>query len=89
MGRPGKGITTSMDLSTRRSNKKKGKVSISDITNQYLRKFLKKFQNSSYLGYKSKQIHNYPTEDYCFLIKQINNLIKRDSRVQLHTKGIK
>ena len=56
---PGKGITTSLGLSTKRSNKKKksGFV-ITYITNQYLSKLLKNFNNSSYLSLKSKQVHN-------------------------------
>ena len=59
MRRPGKGMTTSLDISTRSSNKKqKTKFSITGITNQDLSKFLKKFNNSPYIGYKSKQVHN-------------------------------
>ena len=42
---------------------------ITDITNQDFRKFIRKFNNATYIGYKSKQVHNEPTEDYFFLIK--------------------
>ena len=77
MGRPGKGMTTYLTLSTKIPNKKKNsRFSITDITNQYFRKFLKKFKNSPYLGYNSKQVHNEPTESYFFLIKYITKLIK-------------
>ena len=51
MGRPGKKLNTSLDISTKRSNKKqKAKFAITDITNQDFRKLLKKFNNSPYLG---------------------------------------
>ena len=70
MGRPGKGLTASLDLRTKRSNKKqKTRFSNIDINNQDVRKLLKKFNNSSYLDYKSKKVHNEPTEAYLFLIK--------------------
>ena len=63
MGRPGKGLTTSLDLITKSSNnKKKKKFAITEITNQDLSNFLGKFKNSTYLVYKSKQVHNEPTE---------------------------
>ena len=60
---PGKGLTDSLSISTKRPNKEqKAKFSITDITNQDFRDFLKKFGNSPYLGYKEKQVHNEPTE---------------------------
>ena len=37
---------------------KKEKFAITDITNQDLRKFLNKFKDSPYLGYKQKQVQN-------------------------------
>ena len=36
---------------------------ITDITNQDFRKLLKKFNDSPYLGYKSKQVNDEPTKD--------------------------
>ena len=46
MGRPGKGKTTSLALRTKKSNKKqKARFDITDITEQKLRKFLKKCNN--------------------------------------------
>ena len=49
------GMATSLDIRTKITNKKqKERFSITEITIQYLRKFLKKFINSSYLGYKIK-----------------------------------
>ena len=66
-----------MSLIKKRSNKKKKPgFYITDITNQYFSKLLKKFKNSSYIGYKIKQVHNEPNEAYFFLIKHINKLIK-------------
>ena len=63
MGRPGKGLTTSMDIRTKRSNKKqKERNGITDITKQDFSKLLEKFKNSPYLGYKIKQVQNEPTE---------------------------
>ena len=59
IGIPGKGRATSMYLRTKIPNKKqKSRFAITDITKQYFRKLLKKFDNSPYLGYKSKQAHN-------------------------------
>ena len=67
---PCKGLTNSLALRTKRSNnKQKARFSITDITNKDFRKFLKNFNNSPYLGYKSKQDRNEPTEAYLFLIK--------------------
>ena len=64
MGIPGKGVTTSLCLSTERPNKKqKARFSINDITNQYFKKFPKNFNSSPYLGYNIKLVHNKPTED--------------------------
>ena len=72
MGITGKGLTNSLALRTKRSNnKQKARFAISRITNQDLRNFLKKFNNSPYLGSKSKQVHNEPTKAYFFLIKHI------------------
>ena len=74
----GKGLTASMSLRTKITNKKqKSKFAISDNSNQDFREFLKKLNISPYLGYNSKQVHSKPTEAYIFLIKQITCLIKR------------
>ena len=63
MQQSGKGITTSLSLRNKRPNKKqKARFDITDIDNQDLRKFLNKFRNSLYLGYKKKQVHNELTE---------------------------
>ena len=65
MGRLGKRLTNFLDIIIKKSNKKqKLMFSITDITNQDFRKLLKKFKNSPYLGYKIKQVHNEPTEDF-------------------------
>ena len=70
MRRSGKGLTTSLTIRTKRTNKKqKARNSITDINNQYFRQFLKKIRNLTYLSYKMKQVHNEPTEAYLFLIK--------------------
>ena len=67
MRKPGKGITTSLYLRTKRSNKKQNaKFSITDINEQDLSKLLKKFNNPPYPGYKSKHIHNETIEAYFF-----------------------
>ena len=77
MGRTGKGLTTSLALRPKRLNKKqKARFAITNITNQDFRKLLKKFKNSPYLGYKTKQFQNEPTESYFFLIKYITKLMK-------------
>ena len=74
----GKGLTTSPTLRTKSpNNKQKARTSITEITNQDFRKFLKEFKNSPYLGYKNKQVHNQPTEAYFFLIKQVYKIVKR------------
>ena len=80
---PGKGLTTSMDLSTKNSNKKKKvRFDITDITNQYFRKLLKKVKNSPYPSYKIKQVDNEPTMAYFSLITHITKPTKRERRVQ-------
>ena len=58
------------------NNKQKERISITDITKQDFRKFLKKFKKSPYLGYKSKKVHKKTTESYLFLIKHITKLTK-------------
>ena len=62
MGRSVKFLAASLALRTKIKNKKqKERISISEITNQYFRKFFMEFNNSPYLGYKNKQVHNEPT----------------------------
>ena len=83
MVRTGKDLTTPLDTRTKMSNnKQKERFSITDITNQDFRKFLNNFNNLPYLGYKSKQVHNEPTEDYSFLTKQITKLMKTKRHVK-------
>ena len=43
--------------------------------------FFGRFNNSPYLGYKIKQVHNEPTEDYFFPIEHITKLMKSESGV--------
>ena len=86
----GKGMTASLVLRTKIPNKKQRvRISITDITNQDFRKFLKEFNNSTYLGLKNKQVHNEPTEAYFLLINHISKLVKSKNHVRLHTKGVK
>ena len=60
----GKGMTISLALRTKISNKKqKSRFATTDINHQDLRGLLKKFKNSPYLYYKSKQVNNEPNED--------------------------
>ena len=74
---PGKGMTNFLALRTKISNKKqKAGFDITDISNQDFRKFLKRFNNSPYICYKSKQVHNEPIKSYLFLIKKITKLMK-------------
>ena len=64
------------------SNKKQtARFSITEMTNQGFSKLLKKYNNSPYLGYKSKQVHDEPTEAYSFLIKNITELMKNESHL--------
>ena len=69
MGIPVKGLNKSLALRTKSLKNKKGKFSITDITKQDFRKLRKKFDNSPYLGYKSKQAHNESTKDYFRLLR--------------------
>ena len=56
-------MNTSLAIRKKSPNKKQmARFSITNIKNQDLRKFLKKFKNSPYLGYKRKQVHNEPNE---------------------------
>ena len=76
---PGKGINTYLDIRTKISNNKQNsRFYITDITNQDFRKLLNKFNNAPYIGYKSKQVCNEPTEDYFFLLKYITELMKSE-----------
>ena len=77
-------MNTSLGISNKNSNKKQKEMfAITDITTQDNRKFLKNLKNLPYLDYKSKQVHNEPTEAYLFLIKHITKLMKSDRRVWL------
>ena len=52
-------MTTSLDLRTKSPNKEQNSwIAITDITNQFFRNFPKEFNNSPYMGYKKKQVHN-------------------------------
>ena len=72
-----------------KSKQEKARFAIPDITKQDLREFLKKCNNPPYLGYKSKHVHNEPTETYFSLIKQITKKIKIKRHVQLRTNFVK
>ena len=77
MGRSGKGLNNYLALRTKSQNKKqKARFAITEITNQDFRKFLNKFNNAPYIGYKIKQVRNEPTEAYFFPIKNITKLMK-------------
>ena len=90
MGILGKGLTTSLSLRIKNPNKKqKLSFAITDIINQYFRKLLKGFNNSSYLGYKNKQVPNKPTESYFLLIIHVSKIIKINNNIRLLTKGVK
>ena len=87
MGISGKGLTLSLIISTKRPNKKqKARNSVTDINTQYFRKLLNKFKNLPRIGYKKKKVHNEPTEDYLFLVKQISKILKIKNHVQLCTQ---
>ena len=90
MGRPCKGLTASLNIMIKISNKKQTeRFSITDTTKQYFIKLPNKFNNSPYLGYKSKQVHNEPTEAYLFLIKHITKVMKSERHVQIRTNFVK
>ena len=77
MGIQCKGLTNSLYIHTKRSNKKQNsRFSINDINNQDFRKFLKRFNSSPYLGLKIKQVHNIATEVYFFPVKYITKIMK-------------
>ena len=50
---------------------------------------LKKFEDSSYIGYKIKQVQNEPTEAYLFLIKKITKWMKNKRHVRIRTNFVK
>ena len=89
MGRIGKRMNNSLASRNKSKKKQKAKFANTDITNQDLRELLNKFENSPYLSYKHKQVHNEPTESSFFLIKLITKRIKINGHVQIHTKGVK
>ena len=54
----GKGLTASLALRNKTSNKKqKERFSMTEITKQDFRFLFNKFENIPYIGYKSKQVH--------------------------------
>ena len=71
------------------NNKQKARTSITGITNQYFRDFLKEFNTSLYLSYKKKQVRNEPNEAYVFLIKHIPKQIKIKNQIRLYTRRFK
>ena len=80
MVRSGEGMNTSLALRTKIPDKKqKARIDITDITHNDIRKFLEAFNNSPYLGYRKKQVHNEPTESYFLLINQFYKIIKSKS----------
>ena len=84
VGLSGTGTTTSMEISTKSSNKKQNtRLYITDITKQDFRKLLKKFKNSPYIVYKIKQVYNEPAEAYFFLIKNITKIMKIERHIRL------
>ena len=86
----GKGVTTYLAIRIKILNKKqKSGFFINAITNQYLRDFLRRSNNSPYLGYKKKEVDNEPTEACFFQIRQFSKIIKNNRRVWLRTKGVK
>ena len=90
MERPGKRLTNSLALRTKRVDKKQNaKFAINDITNQDLRDLLKFFNKLPYLGYKHKHVYNEPTEAYFYPTKHITKLIKSKRHIWLRTKGVK
>ena len=90
MGISGKGINNYLTLRTKIPNKKqKSRIAITDINNHDFRKFIEAFNNSPYLGYRKKQVHNEPTESYFFLINQFYKIMKSEKQVWLRTKALK
>ena len=72
--RTSKGLTAYISLKTKSSNnKQKERFYITDTTKQDFRKFLNNSNNSPYLGYNSKQVHNEPTEACLFLINDLRS----------------
>ena len=87
---PVKCLTTYLYISIEMLNKKqKSRFTIADITNQDFRKLLKKFNNSPYLCYKSKQVHNKPTEAHFFQIKHFTKLMKTKRHIWIPSKLVK
>ena len=77
-----KGLNASLYLMTKISNKKqKDRLSINALTNKYFHKLLNNFNNSLFLGDKSKQVCNEPTEACLFRTKYITNIRKIESHV--------
>ena len=86
----GKGVNNYLYIKTKSPNKKqKARTAITENNKQHFSNFLKKVENSPYMGYKSKQIHNEPTDDYFFLIKHITKIIKIQRHVRLCSQGFK
>ena len=90
MGITGNAMTKYLSLRTKKPDmKQRASFSITEITNQYFRKLLKRFKNSAYLCYKIKRVHKEPTEYYFLLIIHNNKITKIERCVRLCTKGVK
>ena len=70
---PVKRMTTYMTIRTRiRPNKKhKERNANTEVVPQYFMKILKEFKDIPYLVYWRRQVKNYPTEAYFFLVKDV------------------
>ena len=69
--------------------RKNAKTSITDITDQYFRQFIKEFLKPPNVCYKKKKAHIEPTKAYLFLIKQFYKRIKSKNHVWPRTKIVK
>ena len=89
MVKTGKETTNYLYIKTKIANKKqRAKFSITDITKQVFRKFLKKFDKLPYIGYNRKRFHNELDEACFFIIKRINRQKQSERDVLLRTNFV-
>ena len=88
VGRSGRGLTTSLNIRSRRMSKNKQKARNTNIcvAIQTFVEILEEFKDVYYTGYSRKKAKNQPTKSYYFLVKQISKLLKSNKQVLIRTK---
>ena len=81
LGRPGKGLITSLCLKNiRRSKKtKKSRFAINNVTLKNISKIIKEFEDLHYEGYVRNRSKNMPSDSYFYLARQLEKCMMRSN----------